>query len=100
MADDATVQITTVSIQMGDKIVTLTVEQARALKRQLEELFGVKVEEHHHFRDYIPWKSPYWYSTVAEIKTEPDQWRIWCQNGTHKATAMLCLGNQTPVDQL
>jgi hypothetical protein len=46
-------------LQLGDKTISLTLEQARKLKNSLDELFGEKIvrEEHyHHHHEYnYPW---------------------------------------------
>ena len=54
------VEIKSLKIKMGKKDVEVTIEEARKLHEVLNQLFKVKVEEHHyhHHHDhypYIPW---------------------------------------------
>ena len=80
---------------MGGKDVTLTVEQARQLKVQLEELFGVKVVQEHHHHHERRWPSVI-YSTERFLEAPPatddPTWKpgeVWCQGDKSNATAML-----------
>lgn len=58
------VEITEIKILLGKKEITLSVADARKLKKALEDMFGEKVvrevirEDHHHHHDYYPYR---WY---------------------------------------
>lgn len=67
---DKKIGISKVAIQIGDKEVTLTVEQARELRDALNELLGEKVIERviEHDR-YYPYVAPYVY-------TYPKYWSV------------------------
>lgn len=71
-------------IKMGDKEVSITMDEAKKLKEALEELFGKQImtttimEEHHHHHDHYPTRpfypyQPYWVYTDT---------KYLCQNGT------------------
>jgi hypothetical protein len=96
VAKDTTIKITTVEIQMGAKTIALTIEQARVLKQQLEDLFGVKVVNEHHYHHephttYIPWTKPYLLDEY--VKTIPPKGlEVWCASSDPgNAKAMLCV---------
>lgn len=66
------VEIKKVVLKLGDKEVSLSIEEAKKLKELLSELFGkdvvkeVRIEHHEHYRPnwYWDWQRPY-YSTIG-----------------------------------
>lgn len=74
------VKISKIEIEMGDTVVSLTIEEAKNLKSALEELFGkeVKVIEKERL---VPRPFPVFPPAVEERPFPP--WRknyeVWCQ---------------------
>ena len=56
------VEIKSLKLKLGDKEVTLTIDQARKLHGALGEMFGAAIirEEHHH-HDHYPYR--WWWAT-------------------------------------
>ena len=76
------VKIEKLTLNIDGEKVTLSIEQAKKLKKVLEELFGkeiikevVKEIEHHYHRDYYwDWNKPYvtWGDDSSVIKPIPN----------------------------
>lgn len=65
------IKLDTVNLIVGNKTIELTIEEAKKLKKVLEELFGkeiIKEVIHEHHYDW--WYRPY-YLCVGEIKPIP-----------------------------
>lgn len=78
------VKVSRVEIQIGSKTHMLTIEQAKKLRDQLCQLFGVTVEEHHH-RDRV---SLWWPRLSTASRTDdpmPNLPEVWCHSS--KASA-------------
>jgi len=81
------VKIKSVEIEVGEKKLNLTVEEAKKLKNVLDELFGKEiikevVELHHHHNHSNPW---YWYPPLVGPTTGdpiPDFPTVYCDNGS------------------
>lgn len=61
---DNCVEIKTIGIVMGDKTINISIEDARKLKKALDELFGEKVVERYHTKEIVRdnynwWNRPY-----------------------------------------
>lgn len=69
------IEVTGLNLKLGDKKITLTVEQAKKLKQALDEIFGKKevireIPCPYPVRPYTPW---YWeYPTYAHTVTFDD----------------------------
>lgn len=64
-------------LDLGDKEITLTLEQAKKLHEALNELFSKKVvtEKHHHYEP-IPWYPWRWQTaTPIWLSTNGTSWR-------------------------
>ena len=80
-------EITKIVVKLGDKPTELTIDQAKALRDALNELFGkdviVKEEHHHHHHDW-PWywnRPIYTYQPALQQPAFPTpQWQITCQS--------------------
>ncbi len=92
------VAITKVEVQMGKEAVEITVEQARELKKALDELFGPTVREEHHHHHGRPYYRPYvWYTGTQYLPASGSDWNsqtgsriVWSANATG-ATASLTI---------
>ena len=62
------IKIESLKINIGKKEIELSVEEAKKLKKALEDIFGKEiVHEHHHdwwYRPYYP-VQPYYWGTIA-----------------------------------
>ncbi len=90
MAKKEKCEITKVAVSIGGEEKLITVEQAKSLKRALEELFGSKVvreEHHHHHRDRYWWSGPILDSGVTKFESAPkrEDFMIWCQSENNTA---------------
>jgi len=76
---DKKIEIMEIKLLLGKKESTLTIEEAKKLKKVLDELFGkeiVKEEHHHHHDGYYPrW---YWYD--YSIPYYQPLYQPWCEN--------------------
>ena len=62
-ATETPVAIQTIKIRIGKKEIELPIEDAKALKKVLEDLFGkevITVDHHHYHNDGWYWPKPYW----------------------------------------
>jgi hypothetical protein len=76
------VEITKIKLQLGQKEIELTVEQAKKLKASLDELFGKEViKEVHHDRWNWRYRWPYWYD-YTYTTTAADMPRVEYGNNT------------------
>jgi hypothetical protein len=60
-----------IKLQLGEKEVSLTVEQAKKLKEALDEMFGKEIIKEVHRRDW--WVYPYyypWWTTTSYYPTK------------------------------
>ena len=78
------------------KSVTLTVQEARELKRQLEELFGVlgRRQSERPQPTCIPWQRQWTICIPASTQTPPPKKGIWCSQSWGSLTAHLTAGQQ------
>lgn len=76
------VKITKIKIEMGEQVVALTIDEARALKDSLEKLFGNEtkvVEEHHHHHGKCPTYPYIWFESPRVTDVTPRRFgEIWC----------------------
>ena len=88
---ETNVEIKELTLQLGKKEVVLTVDEARKLKKALEDIFGRdiirEVKEEHHYHDHRPYWG--WY-----YEQKPLQPYYLCSDNT---TKFLCTseGNAT-----
>lgn len=78
------VEIKKITLKLGKREVTLSIEEAKNLKEALEELFGksiVSEEHHHHHHDH---SYPYY----------PYRW-WWCQGTNLDNHQVYCIDNNT-----
>lgn len=100
---EETVEVRSLCVKLGKKEVTLSIEEAKKLKKALDELFG-KTEEHHHYhtkevvrdysplRDYVPYR-PYWYNdwTYRPVYCGTTSGNITLENAASQASnTLLC----------
>lgn len=74
-----------INLQIGKKEIQLSVEEAKELKKALEELFGEKIvkEEHHHYNGYTyypywRWPTPYIYCGTSQLKYDNNSGVVNC----------------------
>ena len=76
------VEIKELKLQLGKKEVVLTVEEARKLKKALEDIFGRdiirEVKEEHHYHDHYPYRW-YWQQTTTPL--QPTYGQFYCTAG-------------------
>lgn len=86
MSKKSECQVTKVTIKIGDKDHSVTIDQAKALKEALEEFFGKAIvrEEHHHHHDYYRWSRPW-----VDIRPRYEKYTI--SMGASGETAMLAV---------
>jgi len=87
---EKSVEIKELKLKLGKKEVTLTIEEARRLKKALEEVFGKEIirEEHIH-HDHYPyhwyWYKPYWVGNELTYTDNAgnirEDWIVQCDNG-------------------
>lgn len=67
------IEVTGLNLKLGDKRITLTVEQAKKLKQALDEIFEKKevIKEIHPYPCPYPYRSPwYWQRETTNYKIE------------------------------
>ena len=96
MDKEKEVTIQSIKIIMGKKEVELSIEEAKKLKKALEEIFGEKVitkTEHIHHHDYYRWFQPY-YGYTYESPKKYDYGIVYC------STAKGSTGGQSNMQNL
>ena len=71
-------------LQLGEKEVSLTIEEAKKLKAALDELFGKEVVKEIHHHDYWQWW-PNWPQVTyltSSLPNPPGGWQIATNYGT------------------
>ena len=77
------IEVSSIKITMGKKEVDLTIEEAKKIKKALEEIFSEKVvekTEHHHHHDYYRQYYPIWSTNYAQKQTF-DFGQVYCSTG-------------------
>ena len=68
------VEVTRVTVRIGDRDIEMTVEQARTLRDRLDALFG----PYHHGLPYIPVPYPAPYPAQDPLPATWKGWEIYC----------------------
>lgn len=89
------VSIQSIKILMGKREVELSIEEAKKLKKALEEIFGTKViekTEHIHYHDYFRYYDWNKYYCVDSPK-KYDFGTVYCSNSAKESKGVLSMDN-------
>lgn len=78
MKNENKIEVHKIDIKIGDKVISLKPEQAKELKKILNEMFEEQKVVHHHHDHYR-----YWWTQPTYVHANPyptPYWTVTCQN--------------------
>ena len=88
-------------LDLGKKTITLNIEQAKKLKKALDELFGKQVvKEIHEHHDHYPYWAWHWYwhytyTSYHSCNNDPNENILWCSDSPDSMLTSYNTNSQT-----